>query len=61
MDGEPHIFWNSSLVVQLSLFAFVYLLCCCVDIYKYKDTATSDVLLYGKKASLERGHSWLVA
>ena len=61
MDGEPHIFLEQlpGRPSQSYLHLIIFLLGCCVDIYKAIDTAT-NVLLYGKKASLLRGHLWLV-
>ena len=67
MDGEPHIYFGTVTWSSIStyLHSFIYLLGCCVDIYKSIGTAT-NVLLYGKKASLVckyllRGHTLLVA
>ena len=56
MDGEPHIYFGTVTWSSIStyLHSFIYLLGCCVDIYKSIGTAT-NVLLYGKKASLVVG------
>ena len=61
IDGEPHIYsgtvtWSS---ISTYLHLFIYLLGCCVDIYKSIDPAT-NVLLYGKKASLVVGRPVLL-